>query len=93
MAIEMFPAALPFFIRFLITRIFVIRLGNNVYYYFRTFLEYSAYFYRLKKKHDKLLEVLQYMTKIQLALYLAEDFRQAALYQKFLLRHYHQISH
>ena len=33
------------------------------------------------------------MTKIQLALYLAEDFRQVALYQGFLLCHCHQMSH
>ena len=50
-------------------------------------------FLQAEIRHGKLLEVLQYMTKIQLALYLAEYFRQAALNQRFLLRHYHQMSH
>ena len=50
-------------------------------------------FLKAENRHDKHLEVLQYMTKIQLAWYLAEDLRQAALYQRFLLRHYHQMSH
>ena len=57
-------------------------------YLFRIF----CIFLQAENSHEKLLEVLQYMTKTQLALYLAEDFRQAALYQRFLLCHYHQMS-
>ena len=49
-------------------------------------------FLHAENKHDKILEVLQYMTKIPLALYLAEYFRQVALYQKFLLLHYHPMN-
>ena len=50
-------------------------------------------FLQAENRHNKFLEVLQYMTKTQLALHLVEDFRQAAFYQRFLLRHYDQMSH